>query len=75
MAIAQVIKDGSSQLIQVPKDFEIKSHELEIFRRDDEIILREKKQNLTRAFEILCSLPDDFLLERKQEPPQSRDGF
>jgi antitoxin VapB len=34
---------------------------VEIFRRGDEIVLREKENGLARAFEILANLPDDFL--------------
>jgi antitoxin VapB len=39
----------------------VKSKEVEIFRRGDEIVLREKGKGLARAFEILANLPDDFL--------------
>ena len=46
---------------------------MEIFRRGDEIVLREKGCGLAQAFELLSGLPDDFLptglLDRL---PQSR---
>jgi antitoxin VapB len=49
---------------------------VEIFRRGDEIVLREKGKGLARAFEILANLPDDFLPEgRHDAPPQERDGL
>ena len=49
---------------------------LEIFRRGDEIVLREPAQELVRAFELLANLPDDFLAEgRKDLPPQHREGL
>jgi virulence-associated protein VagC len=33
-----------------------------------------KAKNITRAFELLRSLPDDFLPVRGEEPSQTRDG-
>ena len=49
---------------------------MEIFRRGDEIVLREKGKGLARAFEILANLPDDVLSEgRHDDPPQEREGL
>lgn len=76
MAIARVFKSGNSQAIRLPKEFRVESRELEIQRRDDEIVLRvPREKNIARAFELLRSLPDDFLPLREQEPPRSRDGL
>jgi len=36
---------------------------VDIFRRGEEIVLRESARGLTRAFEILANLPDDYLPE------------
>jgi antitoxin VapB len=52
---------GKSQAVRLPKEFRLKSKEVESFRRGDEIVLREKENGLARAFEILANLPDDFL--------------
>jgi antitoxin VapB len=49
---------------------------VEIFRRGDEIVLREKAKGLGRAFEILANLPTDFLPEdRHDAPPQDREDL
>jgi antitoxin VapB len=49
---------------------------VEVFRRGDEIVLREKVKGLARAFEILANLPDDFLPEgRHDTPPHERNGI
>ena len=72
MATAKVFKLGDSQAVLLPKGFRLASDEVEIFRRGDEIVLREKRRNLARAFELLCALPEDVLAERRDEPPQSR---
>lgn len=76
MATARVFKSGNSQAVRLPKKFRVKSKELEISRRGDEIILREKSRGLERAFELLASLPEDALTKnRNDKPPQRRKGL
>ena len=76
MATARVFKSGNSQAVRLPKKFRVKSKELEIFRRGDEIVLREKRKGLVRALELLQSLPHDMFPDgRKDEPPQRRKGL
>jgi antitoxin VapB len=76
MATARVFRSGNSQAVRLPKEFRLDSKEVEILRRGDEIVLREKKQGLARAFEILANLPEDmFAEERDDKPPQSRKGL
>jgi antitoxin VapB len=49
---------------------------LEIFRRGDEIVLREPTEGLKRAFDLLVDLPEDFLAEGRQDaPPQQREEW
>ncbi len=70
----RVFKSGNSQAVRLPKEFSVRSKVLEIFRRGDEIVLREPTQGLARAFELLSDLPDDFLAEGRQDsPPQTRE--
>jgi antitoxin VapB len=61
-----VFWSGKSQAVRLPKEFRLKSKEVEIFRRGDEIVLREKGKGLARAFEILANPPDDFLTDGRQ---------
>ncbi len=75
MTTARVFKSGNSQAIRLPKEFRVEGREVEIFRRGREIVLREPESNLARAFELLASLPDDFLADRGDETPQARDGL
>jgi antitoxin VapB len=73
MATARVFKSGNSQAVRLPKKFRVNSKELEISRRGDEIVLREKSGGLERAFEILANLPEDALpRKRKDRLPQPR---
>jgi antitoxin VapB len=76
MTTARVFKSGNSQAVRLPKGFRVASAELEIFRRGDEIVLREPAKGLSRAFELLANLPDDFLAEgRHDKPPQPREDL
>lgn len=76
MAITKVFKSGNSQAVRLPREFRVDSNELEIIRRGDEIVLREPVCGLSRAFEILAGLPDDFLPDGRQDsPPQPRAGL
>lgn len=76
MATAKVFKSGNSQAVRLPKQFRLQSKEVEISRRGDEIILREKRGSMTRAFDLLASLPEDLTLEgREKDKPQKRKGL
>jgi len=74
MKHAKVFKCGNSQAIRLPKEFQFHTAEVEIFRRNGDLILREIPQNLARAFTLLSEFPDDFFSEgRGDETPQGRD--
>jgi antitoxin VapB len=76
MTTTRVFKSGNSQAVRLPKEFHLNSKVIEIFRRGDEIVLREPSKGLARAFELLTNLPDDFLVEGRQDlPPQHREGL
>lgn len=75
MTVARIFKAGGSQAVRLPKEFRFTGKEVEIFRRGDEVVLREKSKGLSRAFELMASLSDDFLEERNDTPPQERDGL
>lgn len=76
MASAKVFKSGNSQALRIPKEFTLKGPEVEIFRRGDEIVIRETRAGMARAFELLAGMPDDFLAEgRSDPPPQKRKGL
>jgi antitoxin VapB len=76
MGTARVFRSGNSQAVRLPKQFRLKSEEVEIFRRGDEIVLREKDGNLVRAFDLLAGLPDDLeLAGREKDRPQKRKGL
>jgi antitoxin VapB len=76
MGTARVFRSGNSQAVRLPKQFRLKSKEVEIFRRGDEIVLRERDGTMVRAFDLLASLPDDFVIVgREKDQPQKRKGL
>lgn len=76
MGTARVFQSGNSQAVRLPKQFRFKSKEVEIFRRGNEVVLREKSDNLAHAFDLILGLPDDLVLpDRKTDIPQEREGL
>jgi antitoxin VapB len=54
MSETTVFQSGNSQAVRLPKEFRFASKTVEIFRRGDEIVLREKRRTLA---ESLVELP------------------
>jgi antitoxin VapB len=76
MGTARVFRSGNSQAVRLPKQSRFSSKEVEIFRRGEEIVLREKSGNLAHAFDLILALPDDLALpNRKKDLPQVRKGL
>ncbi|MFO1048127.1 MAG: type II toxin-antitoxin system VapB family antitoxin [Geminicoccaceae bacterium] len=75
MAVAKVFRSGNSQAVRLPKEFRLDTSEVEIFRRGDEIVLRERPRDLAGAFELLCAMPDDALPDYGDDAPQAREGL
>ena len=76
METAKLFENGRSQAVRLPKEFRFDSEEVEIFRRGDEVVLREKTRDMQRAYQLLADLPDDFLRDgRKDTPPQKRKAL
>ncbi|MBY0544977.1 MAG: type II toxin-antitoxin system VapB family antitoxin [Gammaproteobacteria bacterium] len=74
MTVTRIFMSGHSQAVRLPKNFQFDVNEVEIFRRGDEVVLRKPPKNLARAFTLLTELPDDFMIDRRQDtPPQDRD--
>jgi antitoxin VapB len=76
MDTARLFRCGNSQAVRLPKQFRLKSKEVEVFRRGDEIVLREKNGTMVRAFDLLASLPEDLVIAgREKDHPQKRKGL
>lgn len=76
MAYARVFQSGNSQAVRLPKEFRFNVSEVEIFRRGNETVLRERTTNALEIFDVLSALPKDFMGQgRGDEPPQERETF
>jgi len=60
MGIARVFKSGNSQAVRLPKEFRFRGKEVEIFRRGEEVVLKEKGRGLARAYDIIANLDLDI---------------
>ena len=74
MTTTRVFQSGNSQAVRIPKEYQLNASEIEIFRRGDELVLREKRDDLSDVLDVFSSMPDDFMEEgRNDPPPQERD--
>lgn len=76
MATARVFKSGNSQAVRIPREFMLDVGEVEIFRRGDELVLRKPRRTLQAAFDLLATMPVDFMQEgRNDAVPQEREAW
>ena len=82
MTETTVFQSGNSQAVRLPKEFRFTAKTVEIFRRGDEVVLREKKRTFAEALATLppISAADAAAFEaamaevRRQPPLQEREG-
>lgn len=80
MTEAAIFMSGNSQAVRLPKSFRFNGKSVEIFRRGNEVVLREKRQTLA---EVLKDLPpvssedaeafDRAMTQSRTDPAQDRD--
>ena len=76
MTYARVFQSGNSQAVRLPKEFRLNVEQVEIFRQGDDIVLRQTPGNAAAVFDLLTTLPADFLAQgRDDTPPQEREAF
>ena len=76
MNTARIFKSGNSQAVRLPKEFRFSIAEVEIFRRGDEVVLREKRRSAAEILEILESFSEDFMVDGRQDlPSQEREAL
>lgn len=74
MTYARVFQSGNSQAVRLPKEFRFSSDQVEIFRRGNEVVLREKPVSAAAIFDALAAFPSDFMAEGRDDPlPQERE--
>jgi antitoxin VapB len=80
MTEAAIFMSGNSQAVRLPKSFRFRGKSVEIFRRGEEVVLREKRQTLAEVLQDLPPVgPEDVeafeqtLKHVRSEPAQPRD--
>ncbi len=80
MTEAAIFMSGNSQAVRLPKSFRFQGKSVEIFRRGNEVVLREKRQTLAEVLQDLPPVsPEDAaafeqaVAQVRSEPAQTRD--
>jgi len=78
--IAKLFRNGRSQAVRLPADFRFEGTEVFIQKdpANGNVILSRRPHSSWRSFFKLrdqIGAPDDFMSERKDEPPQKRKLF
>ena len=68
----KVFNSGNSQAVRLPKEFRFDVSEVEIFRRNDEIVLRKLATNLSEALEQVPVMPEEFFEDERHDPPPEK---
>ena len=74
MATARLFESEVRQAVRHPDEFKFDGDEVEIYRRGDEVVLRQKQHGLARAFELITMLPPE-IDDRNDLPPQVRSDL
>ena len=72
---AKVFMSGRSQAVRLPVEFRFNCPEVFIEKQGDMVILRPKPQSWDDFFARTPRVPEDFLADRGDEPPQDREFF
>jgi antitoxin VapB len=76
MTVAKVFQSGNSQAVRLPKAFRFSTDEVTIFRRGDEVVLREGRPCLADVLDALPPWPDDITPQAIPDlPVQEREGL
>jgi antitoxin VapB len=79
MSRAKLFRNGRSQAVRLPAEYRFEGSEVFI-RRDQQsgdVILSRRPESWKDFFELVKALeiPEDFLTDRNDQPPQKRDLF
>ncbi|HEV3305182.1 MAG TPA: type II toxin-antitoxin system VapB family antitoxin [Candidatus Sulfotelmatobacter sp.] len=76
---AKLFKNGRSQAVRLPSEYRFEGNEVYV-RRDSatgDVILSRRPESWNDFFALthMVEVPEDFLSDRKDAPPQKRELF
>ena len=75
MSETTVFQFGSGQVVRLPKEFRFKSKTIEIFRRGDEVVLRERRRSLGESLAELPPLGESEAADFERAMSESRQSL
>jgi antitoxin VapB len=72
---ASIFRNGSNQAVRLPQELKFPENvkEVRIRKQGDALLLSPVRPDWSSFFALQVEVPDDFLAERSDRPPQSRD--
>lgn len=72
---ASIFRNGRNQAVRLPQDLKFPDgvKEVQVHRQGDSILLSPVRPDWPSFFALDVKVPDDFLSERGDAPPQTRD--
>lgn len=65
---------GNSQAVRIPKEFQLEGDEVEIQRRGNFLVFRQKKRSWAALIESLKKFTGDFMAQGRRQPPVQKRG-
>jgi antitoxin VapB len=76
---AKLFRNGRSQAVRLPANFRFEGSEVYVRRDPDtrDVILSRRPESWEDFFDLMTSIevPEDFLADRGDAPPQKRKGL
>ena len=72
---AKLFHNGRSQAVRLPREFRFQGDEVFIRREGEDVILSPRPQSWDDFFADPQTVPEDFLADRGDLPPQEREAF
>jgi antitoxin VapB len=72
---ASIFRNGANQAVRLPQDlrFPEEVKEVRIRRQGDSLLISPVRSDWVSFFSLQVDVPDDFLEQRDDSPPQSRE--
>ena len=58
----KIFQSGNSEAVRIRKEFSFDSSVVEMFKRDDGVIIKSPPKNLGKAFELFTEMPSDLMI-------------